>query len=175
MSALLYSPRKIYLASSWRNDAQPAAVQALRAAGHEVYDFKNPAPGNNGFGWRQILPEPPPWSAAQTREVLAHPVAEQGFRFDFDAMRWSDTIVMLQPCGRSAALELGWGAGAGKLTLVVLADGQEPELMLKCADRLCTSIDEAVELLRGWDPVARTFASDRARSGLRYSAIGGAK
>jgi len=53
--------------------------------------------------------------------------------------------VMLQPCGRSAALELGWAAGAGKRTLVLLADAQEPELMLKVADRLCLSIAEVLE------------------------------
>lgn len=174
MSALQFGSRRIYLASSWRNEFQAAAVQTLRAEGHEVYDFKNPAPGATGFGWRKILPDPPPWSAEQTRAVLAHPVAEEGFRLDFEAIRWSDTIIMLQPCGRSAALELGWGCGAGKLTLVVLADGQEPELMLKCATRLCTSIDEAAELLRGWDPVAKAFASEKSK-GLPYSAIGGAR
>lgn len=174
MKRLRYSPRRIYLASSWRNDAQPAAVQALRAEGHEVYDFRNP-PASTGFSWKQATNEPPPWSAERTREVLALPISQAGFDSDFTAMQWADTFVMLQPCGRSAALELGWACGAGKLALVILADGQEPELMLKCADKLCTSVDEAVELLRGWDPVARTFASDRARSGLRYSAIGGAK
>jgi hypothetical protein len=137
----------IYVASSWRCERQPMVVAALRSAGHEVYDFRNPAPGNHGFGWRQIRPEPPPWSAAETREVLAHPVANEGFRLDFEAMKRADVIVMVQPCGRSAALELGWGVGAGKRTCVLLADGQEPELMLKCADRLCTSLDEVLAFL----------------------------
>lgn len=173
MSALRFSPRRIYLASSWRNDAQPAAVERFRAEGHEVYDFRNP-PARTGFSWRQATEDRPPWSAERTREVLSLPVSQAGFNSDFDAMKWSDTIVMLQPCGRSAALELGWGCGAGKLTLVVLADGQEPELMLKCADRLCTSLDEAADILRRWDPVARAFDGEGA-SGLRYAAIGGAR
>ncbi len=30
--------RKIYVASSWRNPAQPEVVSALRSAGHLVYD-----------------------------------------------------------------------------------------------------------------------------------------
>lgn len=160
---LRYSPRRIYLASSWRNEQQPAVVARLRDEGHEVYDFRNPAPGQHGFSWRQVRPEPPPWSAEQTREVLAHAVSEHGFKLDFAAMQWADTFVMLQPCGRSAALELGWACGAGKLALVLLADGQEPELMLKCADRLCTSLDEVAELLRRWDPVARTFVTSAAQ------------
>ncbi len=138
---------KIYLASSWRNEQQPVVLAALRAAGHEVYDFKNPAPGNVGFGWRQCHSQPPPWSAAVTAEVLDTPRAVEGFAFDFDAMRWADAIVMLQPCGRSAALELGWGCGAGKLTIALLVDGQEPELMLKMAKHLCTSTHDLLVTL----------------------------
>lgn len=147
--------RRIYVASSWRNSQQPAVVAALRAQGHEVYDFRNPTEGDHGFGWRQVTPEAPPWSAEKTREVLAHPVSERGFTLDFDAMQWADTFVMLQPCGRSAALELGWACGAGKRTVVLLADGQEPELMLKCAQHLCTSLDEVLALLAP-PPVERT-------------------
>lgn len=138
---------KIYVASSWKNEQQPQVVEILRRHGHEVYDFRNPAPGNHGFGWKQCVTSPPPWSAYMTRMVLEHPVAEEGFRFDFGAMRWADAIVMLQPCGRSASLEAGWGAGAGKLTIALLTDGQEPELMLKMCDHICISLDEVVGIL----------------------------
>ena len=34
---------RIYVASSWRNKYFPEVVDALRAAGHQVYDFRNPA------------------------------------------------------------------------------------------------------------------------------------
>lgn len=145
---------KIYVASSWRNALQPSVVVALRAAGHEVYDFRNPGPGLTGFGWKQVLPDPVPWSAEKTREVLEHPVAQAGFDSDRAAMEWADAIVMLQPSGRSAALELGWGAGAGKRTAVLLADDQEPELMLKVADRICLTLDEVIAFLAA--PPART-------------------
>lgn len=66
-------------------------------------------------------------------------------------MRWAGCCVMVQPCGRSAALELGWFCGAGRPTAVLLADGQEPELMLKLVDRLCLDVDELVEVLAGWE------------------------
>ena len=154
--ALRYSPRRIYVASSWRTPQQPAVVERLRAEGHEVYDFRNPE-GRTGFGWRQATEEPPPWSAERTREVLALPISQAGFDSDFNAMKWADTLVMLQPSGRSAALELGWACGARKLTMVLLADGQEPELMLKCARCLCTSLDEVCDLLRRYDPVSLAF------------------
>jgi hypothetical protein len=47
---------KIYIASSWRNAAQPALVQCLRNQGHEVYDFRNPPPPGipGGFQWSEI-------------------------------------------------------------------------------------------------------------------------
>jgi hypothetical protein len=138
---------KIYVASSWRNERQPEVVAALRAAGNEVYDFRNPAPGNTGFGWKQCTDAPPPWSAEVTREVLDGDIANAGYRLDFDAMNWADACVMVQPCGRSAALELGWCTGSGRLTIALLADGQEPELMLKMAKHICVSMEEVLDVL----------------------------
>ena len=62
--------RKIYLASSWRNTDQPTAVAALRMAGHDVYDFRNPPDGiPNGFRWSEIDPDWEACSAAVYREI----------------------------------------------------------------------------------------------------------
>ena len=154
---------KVYVASSWKNASQQGVVAALRADGHEVYDFKNPEPGNKGFGWRQCVPEKPPWSAAKTREVLSHPMAEHGFGLDIGAMRWADAIVMVQPCGRSASWELGWGCGAGKLTAVLLVDGQEPELMFKGVDRICITLDELRAFLQSTPAPERDLRAEVAR------------
>jgi 8-oxo-dGTP pyrophosphatase MutT (NUDIX family) len=145
---------RIYVASSWRNEQQQSVVAQLRAEGHTVYDFKNPAPGNHGFGWKQCTDEPPPWSAVATRAVLESKTAVDAFAFDSGAMRWADAIVMLQPCGRSASWEAGWGAGAGKLTITLLADNQEPELMVKLGDHICVSIEEVIALLKPRRPSA---------------------
>ena len=35
------TPRKIYVASSWRNTFYPEVVARLREAGHDVYDFRS--------------------------------------------------------------------------------------------------------------------------------------
>jgi hypothetical protein len=144
---------KIYVASSWRNQSQPAVVRALREAGHAVYDFHRPEAvydardvDEGGFSWGDIDPNFTAWTAQRFRDSLSEPVVEQGFARDMDALRECDACLMLQPCGRSAALELGWAAGAGKLTLVLLAD-QEPELMLKMAHHFCLTIDEVLETL----------------------------
>jgi hypothetical protein len=139
---------KIYVASSWRNEQQPAVVKALRDAGHSVYDFKNPKPGDKGFGWSEIDPNWKSWTAVDQIKCYEHPAAVRGLKNDFDAMKWADAFVMVQPCGRSAALELGWAIGAGKKTIVLMVDGQEPELMIRLADYLCLSIEEVLNWVR---------------------------
>lgn len=138
---------KIYVASSWRNAQQQSVVQALRAHDHEVYDFKNPRAGDKGFAWSEIDPEWKAWRAADQIACYEHPAAVRGLKNDFDAMKWADVLVMLQPCGRSAALELGWAIGAGKKTCVLMVDGQEPELMIRLADYLCLSTEEVLAWL----------------------------
>jgi len=92
----------IYVASSWRNDLQPSVVQRLRLEGHEVYDFKNPRPGDNGFRWSDIDPNWTSWTPEQFCAGLQHPIAEAGFRSDMDALRACDACVLVLPCGRSA-------------------------------------------------------------------------
>lgn len=141
---------RIYVASSWRNTVQPSVVAALRADGHSVYDFRNPAPGDHGFGWRQCAePEQLKDPRRFRDEVLKHPIALDGFAKDMTALRSADATVLVLPCGRSAHLELGWAAGAGRRTLVLLDDPMsEPELMYLMNSKICVSLDEVLGDLR---------------------------
>lgn len=139
---------KIYLASSWRNPYQPAAVFDLRSAGHEVYDFRNPPNGNPGFAWSEIDPNWRSWSAESYKDALKSPIALRGFMSDFHGMKWADTGVLLLPSGRSSHLEIGWMIGAGKRTIIWTRDGEEPELMALLADEICTSFSGLLELLK---------------------------
>ena len=144
---------KVYVASSWRNEHQPAVVAALKGAGCEVYDFRNPTQGEHGFSWRDIE-DSPHWRPTRIAGVLwgvggtASEVAADNFGLDFEALEWSDAVLMVMPCGRSAHLELGWAAGKGKRTAILLLDDCEPELMWKMADAVLLSIDDAVEWAR---------------------------
>ena len=139
--------RRIYVASSWRNPSQPDVVAALRAADHQVYDFRNPhlgpGKGRQGFHWSEIDPGWESWTPEQFRDALSHPVAREGFESDLQGMQWADTFVLVMPCGRSAHLELGWAIGAGKRSFILLSNG-EPELMYSLAARLCTTLAELV-------------------------------
>jgi hypothetical protein len=135
----------IYVASSWRNKYQPAIVQALREFGHDVYDFRNPAPGDSGFSWSSIDPGWKDWSPSEYRLALRHPFAEAGYNRDMAALRACDACVLVLPAGRSASWELGFAMGAGKRCAVLMLEPCEPELMFREA-RICCSISE----LRAW-------------------------
>ena len=125
---------KIYVASSWRNQYYPEVVEALRDAGHEVYDFRNPPHGGAGFHWTDVDENAPNWSFNEYAEGLHHPLAEKQFSTDLDALNWADTCVLVLPCGRSAHTEAGWMAGKGKKVVVYIPEMQEPELMYKLFD-----------------------------------------
>lgn len=114
---------KIYVASSWRNIYQPAVVDLCRKAGHEAYDFRNPGPGDNGFGWSEIDPAWKAWDFERYRKLLDHPRAQQGFSLDMGALRDCDACLLVYPCGKSAHLELGWACGAGKRTALLVPEG----------------------------------------------------
>ena len=137
---------KIYVASSWRNNRQPDVCASLRNYDHEVYDFRNPEEGDNGFHWSKIDPNWKTWTPEQYRKNLSHPIAKKGYVKDFKAMLWADACVLVMPCGRSAHLEAGYFVGANK-RLIILIDESEPELMYKLADKICITIDEVCKFL----------------------------
>lgn len=138
---------RIYVASSWRNHAQPDVVAELRHLGHEVYDFRNPAPGNKGFSWSEIDPNWQQWTAEQYRAALQHPIACQGYGYDIEALRACEACVLVLPSGRSASWEFGYAMGRGKRGVVLQLGPVEPELMYHEAE-IATSFAELRSLFR---------------------------
>lgn len=132
---------RIYVASSWRNVLQPSVVDALRAIGHDVYDFRAPAPGVSGFGWSEIDPSWKSWTPEEYRKALQHPIAERGYANDITALKSCDACVLVLPSGRSASWEFGYAMGQGKRGVVVMIDACEPELMYREAE-IVTSLAE---------------------------------
>lgn len=133
---------KIYVASSWRNNYQQDVVRALRGAGHEVYDFKNPRPNDYGFQWSEIDPDWQDWNTIEYFECLKHPIADSGFASDMNALSECDVCVLVLPSGRSAHIEAGFAAGAGKKLIVMIPEKIEPELMYKMTDHWVQSIND---------------------------------
>lgn len=142
---------KVYVASSWKNEErQQAMVRLLRAAGCEVYDFRKDPDGREGFTSWELLGEGSPnaWDTRRFRDILTSSLRAYGyFTRDMDALRAADACVLVLPCGKSAHLELGWAAGAGKRSVVLLEPGTEPELMYLMADAVCVTATEVLAAL----------------------------
>ena len=138
---------KIYVASSWRNQHYPEVITMLREAGHDVYDFRNPPSGDEGFKWNSVSEDYLVWTPQEYREQLKHPKAVRQFTNDIEAMESCGVCVMVLPCGRSAHTEAGWFAGKGKTTIAYIPEKQEPELMYKLFSVVCCSMDELIEFL----------------------------
>ena len=145
----------VYVASSWRNAHQPEVVGALRAAGVDCYDFRNPAEGEHGFSWQQVgasdYQHGDRWEPSEIGRVLDEPTALKGFDLDFGAMRDARACVLVMPCGRSAHIEAGFFVGAWRPLHVLLTGPAEPELMWRMAYEsgggIHASIDELVAAL----------------------------
>lgn len=154
-------PMYTYIASSWRNPLQTDVVASLKSRGLDVYDFRNPGSGNNGFSWREIHPDWQRWTSAQWREALSHPIARAGFRLDKAALDRADCVVLVLPAGRSAHLEAAYAAGLGKPVVTLALEPVEPELMnllLGGPDHICITMGELFERLGlGFGPDTRVY------------------
>ena len=137
----------IYVASSWRTRYYPEVVTRLREAGHQVYDFRNPPHGGNGFHWTDVDEKAPEWTFDEYAEGLHHPLAERQFAADLSALEDADTCVLVLPCGRSAHTEAGWMAGAGRRVIAYIPEMVEPELMYKLFDRVVGNLDDLLACL----------------------------
>lgn len=132
---------KVYVASSWRTSTHGWVVEALRAAEHAVYDYRE-----QGMSWYRLGIDPGPQTLEQMRESIHLPVCTERFNADMDALREADAVVLVLPCNRSAHLELGYAVGRGKVT-GVLWTPTEPELMYRMVDFIVDTIPAVVDAL----------------------------
>ena len=140
---------KIYVASSWRNEFFPEIVSRLRSEGYDVYDFRNPGDGGDGFRWSDVSADWLEWGPQRYRhELMNNPLCQRQFGNDERAMESCDACVLLLPSGRSAHTEAGWFAGKGRKVIVHIPIKQEPELMYRLFDAVTTTIDELLEALK---------------------------
>ncbi|MGN1265932.1 MAG: hypothetical protein ACI4UL_08955 [Muribaculaceae bacterium] len=140
---------KIYVASSWRNEFFPEIVSRLRSEGYDVYDFRNPGDGSDGFRWSDVSADWIEWEPQRYRhELMNNPLCQRQFGNDERAMESCDACVLLLPSGRSAHTEAGWFAGKGRKVIVHIPIKQEPELMYRLFDAVTTTIDELLAALK---------------------------
>ncbi len=112
---------RIYTASSWKNQPRVRLLsQVLRAMGHSVYDFTDPACRTEP----ELAPEkfPEQFDPAQHNyEAYLKATPEWGpcVRSNRRELDQCDLVVLLLPCGNDSHADWAYGVGRGKKSYVV--------------------------------------------------------
>lgn len=143
---------RIYIASSWKNQqAVISLARLLEDEGFIVDAFCRSTDARYAFHWSELVDDEDDLKNYDAIEMLADPRTQRAYNEDKKWLDWSDTVIMLMPCGRSSHLEAGYAKGQGKLLFIY---GEFPkgefEVMYGFADGLFRSweIDKMVERLR---------------------------
>jgi hypothetical protein len=131
---------KVFVSSSWKNaQLVRALANRLRERGHQVFDFTDPESGVEGLGG-YIFDYAELAKIAESSEInwlaaLNWNATKKAFVRDKAGLDWSDTAVMILPCGRSAHMEAGYAVGQGKRLFIIgdLPEG-EFEVLYKLAN-----------------------------------------
>ena len=134
----------IYLIGSLRNPEIPAIGNRIREEGFEVFDE-----------WHSAGPEADDYFKAYHIErnitydqALKGYAAQHVFNFDKRHLDRADMAILVMPAGRSGHLELGYMAGKGKPTFVLLEEGNDRwDLMLQFANGVFFNVKELIEEL----------------------------
>lgn len=135
---------KVYVIGSLRNPEIPSVAAKLRAAGLDVFD-----------DWFAAGPEADDWwqkyeknKGHTFQQALAGAAAQNVYNFDKRHLDAADAVVMVMPAGKSAHLELGYCAGTGKRTYILL--DKEPErfdVMYAFATKVVASTEKLIKEL----------------------------
>lgn len=140
-------PRRIYLASSWKNPFHLEYLTILRLAGHSVYDYRD----ENNFHWKGILEgKPETWDVPTFLRALKHPETYKAFYQDFDNLVSCEVCVLLMPSGNDTHLELGHAVGAGRFGIVHFPPKQydfKPGMMIKMAKVITDSVPKLLSAI----------------------------
>lgn len=122
--------KSIYLVGSLRNPDIPRIANQMRVIGFNVFDDWFAAGEKADDAWRD-------YEKARGHtyiEALQGHAAKHVYEFDAQHLRRADIVVLVMPAGRSGHLELGWAAGAGKVTAVVIDDPERWDVMYQFAN-----------------------------------------
>jgi nucleoside 2-deoxyribosyltransferase len=114
---------KIYLASSWKNQESVFEMaELLRLEGHLVDAFCEEE-NRVSFNWSELFGimdrEGVDVTELNAKDMMNHWRVQVAFKVDKKYLDWSDAVIMLLPCGRSAHLEAGYAVGSGKKLYIV--------------------------------------------------------
>lgn len=132
--------------SRWRNrESVEDLVSKLRAKGKSVYSFiegdgtqyelKNSEQNHTPEDFMKIFESIPNWQN--------DPSVRQIFDIDMNALRNSETVILLLPGGKSAHIEAGAAYGLGK-KLIVIGEQKETESLYLIFNEFYNTVDEFI-------------------------------
>lgn len=136
----------IYLIGSLRNSEVPKIALELRLAGFEVFDEWYAAGEKADDAWRDYEKGRGFTYEQAIRESLA---AAHVFEFDYRHITRADAAILVLPAGKSGHLELGWVAGRGKPTYILLDSPDRWDVMYKFATLVTTDLNEIIGDMNG--------------------------
>ena len=111
--------KTIYIIGSLRNPAIPEIGGELRKLGFDAFDDWHAAGPTADDEWKRYE-----LSRGRTyKEALKGHAADHVFSFDLHHLTRSNLGLLVCPAGKSGHLELGYLAGQGKPTFVLLEEG----------------------------------------------------
>lgn len=136
--------KQIYLIGSLRNEQVPIIGNQLRAKGFNVFDDWHAAGPEADDHWKAYEKE----RGRTYVEALEGAAAKNVFAFDKRNLDASDAAILILPAGKSGHLELGYMAGKGKRTFILMDDKEDRwDVMYQFADDVCHSVTDLITSL----------------------------
>lgn len=135
----------IYLIGSLRNPAIPAIGQRLREVGWDVFDDWFAGGPEADDKWKEYEQA----RGHSYTEALEGYAAGHVYWFDREHLDRCDAALLVSPAGRSAHLELGYMAGKGRKTYILLEPDTDPrwDVMMKFATKVFSNQEEMIACL----------------------------
>lgn len=135
----------IYLIGSLRNPKVAEVAQGLRMEGYDVFDDWHAAGPDADDQWKK-------YEQARGRDfqdaLELGEAAAHVFSFDKEHLDAADVAVMVLPAGRSCHMELGYMAGSGKKTYILLDDDEDRwDVMYLFADGVFYTLEALMQRL----------------------------
>ena len=142
---------KIYISSSWKNREKVREMALrLREDGHKVWDFTDPSCRKTEEFPHEKRPEP--WNPKKHKsysERLRDPGMYAAVMNNQEAIRWSDMVILLLPCGLDAHADWAYGIGLGKATIITGTPHPGDTVYTHCwADRAIDNPDDIYYYLK---------------------------
>jgi nucleoside 2-deoxyribosyltransferase len=138
-------PESLYLIGSLRNENVTALASRLRLLGIDVFDdWMSAGPEADDF-WKKYEQD----RKHSYQEALQGHAARHVFEFDKYHLDRCDAALLVLPAGKSGHLELGYVAGSGKPTYILLDEADVRwDVMYQFADKIFLNEGEMIEYFK---------------------------